>query len=95
VFAYEFEVVRPVPEIGARVWDVLVWRYPELFLCRKRDGHVTHWPVPLHFARLALADEGRLTPLHPATPSLSSLAAAVGWRSPPPEPCARHLRLVE
>lgn len=95
--AYEYEVVRNIPEIGARVWDVLVWRYPEIWLCRKRDGEIEHWKYPAHYTFLFLKYEDHLRPLSVEAPSMMSLARqAVGdWRPPLPEPSVVRLRLVE
>lgn len=38
--AYEYEVTACVPEVDARVWDVVVVRGDGMYLCRKRGGEV-------------------------------------------------------
>lgn len=94
---YEYEVVRNIPEIGARVWDVLVWRHPDIYLCRKRQGQVRHWKYPIHYTFLFLAYEDHLTPMSPECPRLMELARQVvgDWPLLRQGPYARHLYLVE
>ena len=94
--AYEYEVIRNIPEIGARVWDVLVFRNPDIYLCRKRGGTVQYWKYPPHYTFLFLAYEEHLAPLSPDAPRMVDLAQqAVGdWPQLRQVPSVRHLRLV-
>jgi hypothetical protein len=93
---YEYAVNRPIPEIGARVWDVLAWDYPQVILSRKRNGEWSHWTYPLHYVFLFLKYEDHLQPLFEECPRMIQLARlAVGDpRSPRPEAEAPPLRLL-
>lgn len=95
--AFEYEVTQNIPEIGARVWDVLVWRHPHIYLCRKRSGEIRHWRYPSHYTFLFLAYEDCLTPLFVHCPPVIELARrAVGdWPTTRPGRSSPHLRLVE
>lgn len=97
MIAYEYEVTRNIPEIGARVWDVLVWRYPEVWLCRKRAGRVRSWLYPAHYTFVFLKYPDHLRPLCPEAPPVLDLARQVagGWPMLPPARTAPHLRLVD
>ena len=93
---HEYEVLQNIPEIGARVYDVLIWRHPEVFLCRKRNGEVLHWKYPAHYSYAFLAYEDAMRPLQPDAPPVREiLSRAVGDSlTPHPVSSSRHLRLV-
>ena len=95
--AYEYEVTRDIAEIGARVWDVLVWRWPDVFLYREtRTGEIL-MRYPGHWTFLLLKYQDHLRPLHQRCPAPLHLARiALGSSAwPAPESGAPHLRLVE
>lgn len=94
VHTFAFEVNTSIPEIGARVWDVLVWRYPDVLLYRKRGGEITTWTYPPHFTFVFLAYDHRLTPLQDEDPVEAFLLAAGERRLPRQGSSAPHLRLV-
>lgn len=94
---YEYEVVQNIPEIGARVWDVLVWRYPDIYLCRKRGGEFQAWHYSSAYTFLFLKYEAtHLRPLDACSPPLEDLARQVvgGWPSPRQVQAFPRLRLV-
>ncbi len=96
--AYEYEVTRDIAEIGARVWDVLVWRWPDVFMYRvDRSGNEELFRYPGHWTFLLLKYQDHLRPLHQSCPAPLHLAQiALGSRVwPPQELHARHLRLVD
>lgn len=93
--AYEYLVVQDIAEIGARVWDVLVWRWPDVFLYRKTaEGHILR-KYPLHWTFLLLKYESHIEPRCTATPRPIDLARQVAGARPWPPPLAgrSHLRL--
>lgn len=93
---YEYEVQLPIPELGARVWDVIAWRYPHVYLARKRGGKLTTWTYDNHWVFVLLKYEHHLRPLSSDAPRLLELARQVvgGWPLPRQGRCAPHLHLV-
>ena len=96
--AYEYKVVRDIPEIGARVWDVLVWHWPDVWLYRRyNDGRRERRKYSGHWTFLLLKYDSHLQPLDPANPKPLDLArlAAGDPQSLRPAPARPHLRLVK
>lgn len=75
---YRFDVVEPIADTAfcARVGDLLVWRYPDVFLQRRIGGRVHTYRYPPHFTFVILAYEDRLIP-RPGSPRLPDLARQV------------------
>lgn len=103
MIAYEYLVLEPIPDIGARTGDVLVWDYPTVALVRARRRGRSNVDLitmhPQHWVYVFMKYEDRLTPFDPDAPPVVALAeTAVGSGSPLPAPAAptppRHLRLV-
>jgi hypothetical protein len=108
VAAYEFAVVRGIPEIGAEPRDVLVWSYPHLLLYRSRRGRLfLADSFPLHFTFILDKYFSHLTlqwrdgdPIGAVPLRLASGAPAESGHPTehqPPQPRAKsrpHLRLV-
>lgn len=73
--AHEYEVIRDIAEIGARVWDVILWDWPDVFLYRiDRDGVETMKKYPAHWTFLLLKYRDHLRPLSPRCPAPIELA---------------------
>lgn len=95
--AYKYEVTRDIAEIGALVWDVLVWRYPEIFLVRKQDGQISYLKYDAHWWYIFLKYQSHLRPFSADCPSAVDLARQVvgSSRLPPIRSAAPYLRVVE
>ena len=94
---YRYEVIREIPEIGAKVWDLLIWRYPDVYLQRKRAGKVTTYTYAPHYVFALLKYQTHLQPIGELTPPVRDLAQQVvgDWPQTPRQKSSRHLRLVK
>ncbi len=102
--AFEYDVLSPIPEIGAEPGDVLYWRYPRVALTRTLPygEQVTLLKIlPQHWIYLFFKYEDRLQPRAEDAPAPLALAHQVlaAPRPPTPLPSAGErsppLRLVE
>lgn len=79
-----FEVIRDIAEIGALVWDVLVFGGSDIVLVRKRYGKVDSWLYPSQYTFLFLKYEDHLMPMDSEGLRLHDLAQAELERLPRP-----------
>ena len=81
--AYEYEVTQDIAEIGARVWDVLVWDWPDVYLYRiDCDGNEESYLYPSHFTFLFLKYQDHLQPLSADCPAPLELARVACGNKP-------------
>lgn len=89
----EYLCVVPIPEVGARPGDMVVWKYPDVGVVRKEQGETRVWTYPAEFIDMLRGYVGtRLLSLSDVSESV--LQDAVGMPQSPRPSATPRLRLV-
>lgn len=98
VSIFEYELLNPIRELGARRWDVIVWRGNEWWLAHKSGRRIITTRLPDNVVHTLNLYAHRLRPLTNYAPCLRDVAAchsAAATRPPlpPAEIVSRRLSL--